>query len=114
MTDAQKEAKIRKVASSGFCGAVRGLANVLDYSGTGIHMATSVVAGGLTMAATAVDVVGTKTDDVLKGGAEVLRAKADEYDLSDITEEELVSAIEAEQVQAPAASDPVHQGFAVA
>ena len=101
MLTAEQEIKIQKVASSGLCKFLRGSATVLDYTGTGIHLGTTLVADGLHAVANGVETVGERTDTALKSGAETLREKAEEFDLSDISEEDMLKAVQSEAVVAP-------------
>ena len=91
---AEQQAKIEKVSSSTLCGFLRGTATIMDKSGSGIKIGTGVLATGIHMVADGVETAGVKTDGVLKSGATALRNKADQYDLSDVTEEQLVQAMQ--------------------
>lgn len=94
---AEERAKIARITSSVSFGMFKAGAVALNGLGFGLDKSTSFIGGALHMAGDAVEKTGEVTSKACYSGAAVLQRKAEENDLSGISDEDLIKAFEAEE-----------------
>lgn len=91
----ETEAKINAVSSSIICKFLRGTAKATEVTGKTIGITGAVTGNALIATGKAICNSSEAIRDKSEVYAEALRAKADKYDLSEFTTEELAAMLEA-------------------
>ena len=102
----EDQAKIARVSGSFLAGLCRGTATALKGTGFVLDKSTSITGSALHAIANGIETAGAVSSGACYAGAQYMEDKAEGYDLSDITDEQLKAALSAEQEELVAEGQP--------
>jgi hypothetical protein len=102
----EDQAKIARVSGSCLAGLCRGTATALKGTGFVLDKSTAVTGSALHAIANGIETAGAISSGACYAGATALENKAEGYDLSDISDEQLKAALAAEQTEIAVEGQP--------